>query len=160
MPASRFEVSAVVQSPPDVVYSIIADYREMHPRILPRPPFVSLAVEQGGKGAGTVIRVGMRVLGRLQTFRATIAEPEPGRRLVETTDTGYVTTFAVEPREGGRHSHVTIATEMLRAGALERWAVTRLLRPVYARELGMLGEVAAATAGPRPPETAASDRRG
>ena len=52
-----------------------------HPQILPKPPFVSLEVEKGGIGAGTVIRIAMRVLGRLQTFGAVITEPEPGRVL-------------------------------------------------------------------------------
>ncbi|HET9984438.1 MAG TPA: SRPBCC family protein [Longimicrobiales bacterium] len=148
MTASRFEVSAVVHAPPEIVYSIIADYRESHPRILPRPPFVSLVVEEGGTGAGTVIRVEMRVLGRRQSFRAEVAEPEPGRRLVETTDTGYVTTFTVEPAPGG-YARATIATEMPRAGALERWAVARLLRPAYARELALLDQEATTRAGTR-----------
>ena len=65
-----------------------------------------------GVGAGTVIRVDMRVLGRPQTFRAVVTEPEPGRVLVETNDNGYVTTFTVEPRAEGQHAYVTIATEM------------------------------------------------
>jgi hypothetical protein len=88
----------------------------------------------------------MRVLGRLQSFRAVISEPEPGRVLAETADTGYVTTFAVEPRADGQHAEVTIATELpMRPavlGALERWLMTRLLRPVYVRELELLAAVA------------------
>jgi len=41
-------------------------------------------VEEGGIGAGTVIRFQMRILGRLRTFHAAITEPEPGGVLVET----------------------------------------------------------------------------
>ena len=37
--------SALIQAPPQALYAIIADYEHGHPRILPRPPFVSLAVE-------------------------------------------------------------------------------------------------------------------
>ncbi len=143
--------SALIHAPPRELYDIIADYEHGHPRILPRPPFVSLAVEQGGVGAGTVVRVDMRVLGRLQTFRAVIREPEPGRVLVETNDNGYGTTFTVEPRANGQQADVTIATEMAgRAGmlgALERWLASRLLRPVYVRELEQLAAVAAERTG-------------
>ena len=147
MAAHPISASALIQAPPRELYAIIADYEHGHPRILPRPPFVSLAVEQGGTGAGTVIRVQMRVLGRLQAFRAVITEPEPGRVLVETNDNGYVTTFTVDPRAERQQAYVTIATEMTgRAGilgALERWFVSRLLRPVYVKELAQLAEVAA-----------------
>ena len=142
-----FSVSAEIEAPPFALYRIISDYRESHPRILPRPPFTALEVEQGGIGEGTVIRVGMRMLGREQSFRATVTEPEPGRVLVETNDTGYVTTFTVDPMPGNRGARVTIATELAgRSGllaSLEAWLTARLLRPVYVRELELLAEVAA-----------------
>src|SRR6266487_4964008 len=139
MATHRFSPAALINTPPQNLYAIIADYHQGHPQILPKPPFVSLAVEQGGTGTGTVIRVHMRVLGQLQTFRAVVTEPEPGRILMETNDNGYVTTFTVEPRADGQHAYATIATEITgRAGvlgALERWFVTWLLRPVYVKEL-------------------------
>jgi hypothetical protein len=151
MTTHRFSASALIQAPAGDLYAIIADYHHGHPHILPKPPFVSLAVEQGGTGEGTVIRVEVRVLSRPQTFRAVVTEPEPGRVLVETNDNGYVTTFTVEPRAEGQQAYVTIATEMTgRAGvmgSLERWFVTRLLRPVYVRELEQLAAVAAQRAG-------------
>lgn len=151
MTAHQFSASALIDAPSQQLYAIIADYQQGHPRILPKPPFVSLAIEQGGVGAGTIIRVHMRVLGQLQMFRSVVSEPEPGRVLVETNDNGYVTTFTVEPRAAGQQSYVTIATEMTgRAGllgTLERWFITRLLRPVYVKELEQLAAVAAAQAG-------------
>jgi hypothetical protein len=150
MAANRFSVSALIHAPPQRVYAIIADYHDGHAQIIPKPPFVSLVVEQGGTGTGTVIRVQIRVLGRIQTYRAVVTEPEPGRVLVETNDTGYVTSFTVEPRADGQHAFVTIATEITgRAGvtgALERWFAPRLLRPVYVKELGQLAAVAATRA--------------
>lgn len=151
MAAHQFSASALIQAPPQTVYAIIADYRHGHPQILPKPPFVSLVVEQGGTGAGTVILTHMRVLGQVQSFRAVITEPEPGRVLVETTDTGYITSFTVEPRADGQQAYVTIATEMTPrpgiAGAMERWLVPRLLRPAYVKELGNLAALAATRAG-------------
>ena len=45
-----FAVAAEIEAPAAEIYRIISDYREGHPRILPRPPFTALAVEQGGTG--------------------------------------------------------------------------------------------------------------
>src|ERR1700728_1331783 len=75
--------SAVVPARRERVYSLIANYNDGHPRILPKQ-FSNLTVEQGGVGAGTVIRFQMSVLGKKETLRAAITEPEPGRVLVET----------------------------------------------------------------------------
>lgn len=147
MVAHRIFASALIHAPPEAVYDVIANYHDGHTQIIPRPPFVSLAVEEGGRGAGTVIHVQMRVLGQLQTYRAVVTEPEPGRVLMETNDTGYVTTFTVEPRADGQHAEATIATEVPgRAGVLgtlERWFMTRFLRPVFMKELELLDAVTA-----------------
>jgi hypothetical protein len=147
MPRHEVTAEAVVNAPAERTYALIADYRDGHPRIIPRPPFVSLDVEQGGTGEGTVIRFQMRILGRTRTFRAAITEPEPGRVLAETDlDTGAVTTFIVVPVHDGRQSHITITTRLETRGGLlgsvERFLVTRLLRPVYRREIGQIGAVA------------------
>lgn len=142
----RVSASAHVGRPAEEVYSILADYKEGHPRILPRNYFTSLEVERGGRGEGTVIRFRMRVLGREYTSRAVITEPEPGRVLVETVfdPGGVVTTFLVEP--SGQDSRVTITTEMSAAGGLpglaERVVTTALLRRVYAQELELLDRFA------------------
>ncbi|HEX6307714.1 MAG TPA: SRPBCC family protein [Longimicrobiales bacterium] len=149
MPNYRFSESARLDAAPQDLYAILADYHQGHASILPKPPFVDLTVEQGGIGAGTIIRVRMRVLGRVRAYRAVVTEPDPGHVLVETNENGYVTSFTVEPLSDGRHTSVTIATEMPgRAGvigALERWLMPRLLRPVYARELKLLAAATAAT---------------
>lgn len=148
MTTYRFAASALIPAPPQQLYAIIADYHHGHAKIIPRPPFVALTVEEGGTGAGTKLLVQIRVLGRLQSYRAAVTEPEPGRVLVETNENGYITTFTVEPRAGGQQSFVTIATELGGrgglAGAIEHWLVARLLRPVYVRELEQLATVAAA----------------
>ncbi len=138
---------AIIPARRDRVYSMIANYREGHPRILPKQ-FTNLIVEEGGIGAGTIIRFQMSVFGKKQTFRAAITEPEPGRVLVETDlDTnGAVTTFTVSPGTAPADSHVTISTELpVRAGLLgriERVFSTALLRPIYVKELENLARVA------------------
>jgi Polyketide cyclase / dehydrase and lipid transport len=139
--------SAVIPARRERVYSLISNYNDGHPRILPKQ-FSGLVVEQGGVGAGTVIRFQISLFGRKQTFRAAITEPEPGRVLVETDlDTnGAVTTFSVNPGGAPADSHVTISTELpVRSGFLgkvERAITTMLLRPIYVKELQNLARVA------------------
>lgn len=143
MAQHTISASAGINAPAERIYRVIADYRDGHPHMLPRPPFGVLTVEQGGVGEGTIISFTLRLLGRTQQFRAAIAEPEPGRVLVERNlDGGATTTFTVEPRPDGLTSLVTIATTTTVrngfAGALESWMTTRLLRPIYERELVQL----------------------
>ena len=138
--------SALVEASAETVYAILADYRDGHPRILPRSYFTSLAVERGGYGEGTVIRFRVRAFGKTRETRAAVTEPEPGRVLVETAleEGGPVTTFIVEP-EGGR-ARVTFKTELTSAsglaGAVERFVARRFLRRVYTLELAQLGDYA------------------
>jgi len=139
--------SATIPARRERVYSLIANYNDGHPRILPKQ-FTSLVVEQGGVGAGTIIRFQMSVFGKKQTLRAAVAEPEPGRVLVETNldANGAVTTFTVNPGGAPADSHVTISTELpVRSGVLgkiERTLTTLLLRPMYVKELENLARVA------------------
>jgi hypothetical protein len=143
----RFSVSALIQSAPKNVYGIIADYKNGHPKILPNPPFVSLVVEKGGVGEGSVLKVQMKVAGKLQSFKTVVTEPEPGRVLVETNDTGYITTFTVEPHDNGKSSYVTFTTEIPSNSRLSKkiefFFSKRILPAVYKKELQILAEVAA-----------------
>jgi hypothetical protein len=142
--------SSIIAAPPGRVYAILADYREGHASILPSQ-FTSMAVEHGGLGAGTIIRFTIRLLGRRQTFRAAITEPEPGRVLVETglDENGAVTTFIVDQGSTPGQSRATITTRLKVRGGLvgrvERFFSTRLLYPVYVRELELLRARATAT---------------
>ncbi len=106
--------------------------------------FTSMAVEQGGVGAGRIIRYTMRFLGKTQHFRAAITEPEPGRVLTETdlATNDAVTTFIVDPELVSGQSQVTITTSLnVRSaflGKLEGWLSTRILHPIYVQELELL----------------------
>lgn len=147
MAKHNMSASALVSAPARKVYDLIADYRDGHPRILPKPYFVSLHVEQGGYGAGTVINFEMQLMGRKKSFHSTITEPEPGHTLVETDmNTGAVTTFRVDPRSDGQEAFVTITTTTTvpngLLGKLQGWLTTRLLRPIYEKELAQLAAVA------------------
>lgn len=139
--------SATIPARCERVYSLIANYRDGHPRILPKQ-FKNLIIEQGGVGAGTVIRFQMSAFGRTLTFRAAITEPDPGHILVETDlDTnGAITTFTVNPGSAPADSHVTISTELrVRSGLpgmIEKLLATAVLRPIYVKELENLARVA------------------
>ena len=141
-------VSAHVEAPPAVVYGIFADYREKHPRVLPPAHFSGLVVEEGGVGAGTVVRFDTHALGQTRTMRVVVSEPEPGRRLMEhELPGGTVTTFLVEP--AGAASQVTITTvwEKTGFGALvDRFVAVPVMQKVYAKEMRLLQEVAPAEA--------------
>ena len=71
-------VTGEVQASAQTVYTILADYQQHHPRILPGSYFTNLVVEAGGLGAGTVFQAQMNVFGSKRTFRMRVAEPEPG----------------------------------------------------------------------------------
>jgi hypothetical protein len=139
------EVSSVVPARPEVVYTVLADYRVGHPAILPKPYFTDLRVEQGGQGAGTVVHTRMVVLGVERVFKLTVSEPEPGRVLKEVDEqAGIVTTFTVTALEPGQQSRVTIAT-MARAspgvrGLLEKIMNPPLTRQIYRQELKQLAD--------------------
>ena len=92
------KATKIIHAPAATIYEIIADYRTGHPRILPKPYFLSLAVEEGGFGVGTIVNFQMRILGRTQSFHSLITEPEPGRALLEEDlNSGVATRFDVTP---------------------------------------------------------------
>jgi len=132
--------------PAQIAYHCLADYREHHrPEGFLPPAFSSFEIHGGGVGAGTeaswTVDLGG---GRKRRMSATISEPEPGRRLVETGD-GVVTTFTVTPADGG--CVVRFDTEFDEPGSsglLLRLFIGRMLGPLYADELERLDAYARA----------------
>ncbi len=139
MAAIRVVASNIVDAKPADVYALLADYENGHPRILPRRWFQGLAIERGGVGAGTLIRFQVRLFGVTRSVRAVITEPVRGRVLVETDiDTGAVTTFTLEPLDGGERTSVTITTEWTPRGVTalpDRLFGPGLLQRIYREEL-------------------------
>jgi hypothetical protein len=138
----RISASAEIAAAPASVYRVFADYRQHHPRILP-DAFSNFAVQEGGVGAGTRFTFDLRVLGRTRHYEGVAYEPEPGRYLVEKYPAeGSQTSFLVEP--SGTGSRVTITTEFEGrsgvAGAIERWMIERILRPIYTDELARVAK--------------------
>lgn len=134
--------SRILPAAAGTVYGIIADYRTMHSLILPKQYFLSLDVEEGGVGAGTIVSFDMRLLGQTRSFRARITEPEPGSLLVETDiKSGVPTSFRIESLKE-EQTRVTIATELRNTNIVEGWIAKMILQRVYREELELLEKVA------------------
>jgi len=134
----------VIDAPPEEVYGYLADMRDHHPRFLPAA-FSDFEVEAGGIGAGTVTRFKLNAGGRSRSYRMQVAEPEPGRVMTESdTGSSLVTTFTVDPAEGG--SRVQIATTWEGAGGIggffERAFAPRVMKRLYEDELERLNAYA------------------
>jgi|SRR5687767_717655 len=133
----------IINAQADMIYKIIADYRHGHPSILPRQYFLSMNVEQGGVGAGTVVNFKMRLLGQTQSFHSIITEPQPGRFLVETDmESKIPTSFHLVPIGKGDQSQLTIMTELEGKNAVESFIAKWVLQQVYREELELITEAA------------------
>jgi hypothetical protein len=128
-----------IAAPADLVYRIIADYRNHHPNILP-PAFSGFTVEEGGEGAGTVIRFNVTAAGRTESYHQRVEEPDPGRVLREVDVAGdRATTFTVTPaREGCTVQIETTWTATGVRGLVERLIAPWMLRSLYNDELSRL----------------------
>ena len=137
---------AAIGAPAEAVYDYIADMRTHHPRFL-QPAISDFEVEAGGIGAGTVTRFKLTAGGRTRQLRMQVAEPDPGRVLTESdADSSIVTTFTVTPH--GDTCVVRIASAWDGGGGIggffERLFAPRVLRGIYADELGRLDTYARA----------------
>ena len=139
----------ILDARPEDIYATLADYHKGHPSILPKESLYDLQVEQGGQGAGTIIRFKARVLGVEQSFHHRVSEPEPGRVLVEQdidTAQNLTTTFTVTPLQEGKKSQVEIRTTMKASpglkGLVERLVIPLANPPIYRKELKLLETVA------------------
>jgi len=148
----RAEATRTVAAAPEQVYAVFRDYEKAHPAILPKPYFDELTIEEGGQGAGTVVRVRMKAMGVENNYLLTVSEPEPGRRLVEADPkAGVETTFLVEPRDDGRTSQVTITIDTKAStgvsGLVERLILPPFSRRILKQELQLLADYLAAGEG-------------
>jgi Polyketide cyclase / dehydrase and lipid transport len=132
-----------VGAPADLTYRLIAD-DEHHVKFLPEG-FSDFEVLEGGIGAGTVHRFKVTAGGRVREYLMHVDEPEPGRVITETDqNSSLVTSFTVTPAGDG--CRVRIETRWTGAGGVggffERTFAPRVMRKMYADELGRLDRYA------------------
>ena len=146
MGVNTASAEGTVAAPPESVYRYLSDMQDHHRHFLP-PAFSEFRVVSGGVGEGTVVTFRFSDGGRTRDFRQTLTEPEPGRRMVETdANSSSVTTFVVDPVEGGESSKVTISTRWNGAGGVggffERMFAPRVMRGIYRDQIRRLDEYA------------------
>lgn len=136
MSTIRVSAESDISAPAERVYRVLSNYRDHHPKILP-PAFSNFVVEQGGVGAGTVMRFDMTTMGRTQSARHRVEEPEPGRVLREIDlDRDLQTTFTVTPKGDGSNVRIdTVWNEGGLMGQVMKVLAPRLLGPIYREEL-------------------------
>lgn len=136
---TTFVAERVLDAPAPVVYGCLVDYTHHHrPGGFLPPAFSNQEILSGGTGDGTVIRLSVSLGGRTSTMTAHISEPEPGRVLVEHSQS-VQTTFTVQPEaDRSRVRFETVLEAGGLAGLMNKFFAARLLRPVYADELSRL----------------------
>ncbi|MFI5799003.1 SRPBCC family protein [Streptomyces sp. NPDC051677] len=129
-----------IDAPADEVYRYLTDM-QLHSRFLPTP-FYDFHVEEGGVGAGSVVRFKIDFAGGVRELRMQVTEPEPGRTLVQTdtNGSGFVKTFTVTPQAEQALVNITSSFdgESGVAGFVEGIIAPRRLHRVYDKELARL----------------------
>jgi len=143
MTTAQAVVSAVIAASPAAIYTVLADYRNHHPHILPPQYFRNLLIEEGGQGAGTIFRAELQVFGSKSSNHMIVSEPQPGRKLVETDlESGLATAFTLTPLANGQQCQVEIKSVWTRKagplGWVEAWTTGQVMRMIYRKELTQL----------------------
>lgn len=135
-------VERSIQASRERVYNLIIDMEE-HRRILPKQ-FEALEVLEGGKGAGTVFRLTMKVLGTRSALVMTVSEPEAGRIVHEQDPSAGVTTIWELIPESGDRCMLRLTSRFPSkpgfSGWAERLVTSSLIRKIYRRELENMNE--------------------
>ena len=134
---------AAIDAPALTVLAILRDFDGEHRRILPSA-FSNLVIEEGGIGAGTMMRFDLTLGGRTSGARARVEEPEPGVIEEQLIGRDMVTRFTVRPNGTGARTRIETRWQPAAgiAGVLERLFAPRMLRRLYEDELSKLDDVA------------------
>ncbi len=122
-----------VAADPAATFAFLRDYNK-RPSIFP-PNFIDYRVESGGEGAGTVVRYRLRAGERERAYHMKVEET--GGRELRESDQGssFVSTWSLEPAEGGKKTLVRLHSQWKGAGGVggvfERIFAPRGLGPIY-----------------------------
>jgi hypothetical protein len=144
MATLTIEVSDTIPANVEAVYAVIADYKIGHQAILPRPAFQEMKIIEGGFGAGTRLKLHVRIWGQSYYYEQIVEEPVQGRVIVERdVNTGQVSTFTLEPLSN-TFTKVTISSEAPLSkgfkGILERISQPSIISKLFKTELKNLAE--------------------
>ena len=137
------QTSRAIAAKPEDVYAFLRDYRK-RPQIL-TPNFLDYTVEEGGEGAGTLIRYRLLAARRERAYQMRVDEPVEGRVLRES-DTGstLVTTWTVSPGAGAQGTTAGLASKWQGGtgigGFMERTFAPIGLRRIYGEMLARLAQ--------------------
>ena len=107
----------VIAAPVATVRAALADYEQVRPRIL-TAEFSRYGVESGGYGAGTRVHWQLAATKkRVRDCRVEVDEPSDGSIVERDANSSMVTTWTVEPAEGGG-SRVRTTTTWNGAGGI------------------------------------------
>lgn len=142
----HIKVNGTIHAPAAEVYTLLADYRNGHPLVVPKQYFSPLVVEEGGYGAGTVVSFRVKVGGNTRRYRDVVTEPQPGRILMESdTLSNTVTSFTVTPR-GDSQCELEIVTDFDSSkggrGLLEMLFAPNMMKGIYEKELRQIDQLA------------------
>ena len=137
----RVLVEREIPARQDRVFAFLADYADARPRIL-TPQYAEYRVEQGGRGAGTVISYQFRE----RRYFLRVEAPAANTLLERDIVSSLVTTWRVMPAPNER-SIVRVVTEWRGSGGIggvfERVFAPRGLRRVYEQLLERLEQALA-----------------
>ncbi|TDC09299.1 SRPBCC family protein [Streptomyces sp. 8K308] len=131
-----------IAAEPNDVFDAIADYQDVHPRLLTEH-FSEYEVREGGDGEGTVLHVRFQATSRrVRQLLLEITEPEDNTLIEKDRNSTLVTTWKVTPGDGGAGARVTVRTTWQGAGGVggffERLFAPRALAGIYDRILANL----------------------
>ena len=108
----------IIEARPTEIFQALSDYETKRPRMLP-PNYLDYAIQQGGRGNGTVIRYRLQAAGRQRPYEMQVEETVKGQVLTERDKgSSLVTRWCVLPVAGGERSKVSIESDWEGSGGV------------------------------------------
>jgi hypothetical protein len=137
----RAGAGRVIAAPPAQVRDLLLDYREGRPRIL-TGNYQEYAVEEGGRGAGTLVRYRFKAGPRERWYRMRVETAGDDSITERDLESSLTTVWTLRPAAGGGSTDVRIETSWQGAGGVggffERTFAPRALSGVYREMLDRL----------------------
>ena len=104
------QAEQVVNATPEEVYTFLNDYTKRQ-QILTEN-YLNYKVEEGGKGAGTVVTYRLHAANRERGYRIQVSDPGTGKTLQESdAGSSLVTIWTLAPEADGQKTRVQLASD-------------------------------------------------